>query len=128
MGAAHFVLFVTDPSRASAFWRATLGFAPRLDVPGMTEFELAPGAVLGLMPVAGVERLFQREIRPDPGSAHPVAELYLLVDDPAAAWARAVAAGGKAVSAIQPRPWGHEAGYLRDPDGHLFAVARPTPD
>jgi uncharacterized glyoxalase superfamily protein PhnB len=62
---------------------------------------------------------------PSPAGARgvPRAELYLLVDDPAAACALAEAAGATAVSGIERRPWGDLAAYVRDPDGHVVAFA-----
>jgi hypothetical protein len=51
---ALWVLYVADQAAATAFWRAVLGVAPRLDVPGMTEFTLPSGEALGLMPEAGI--------------------------------------------------------------------------
>ncbi len=99
--------------------------APRLDVTGMTEFELLDGAVLGLMPEAGIKRLLGDAL-PDPASATgvPRAELYLLVDDPQAWHDRALSAGATELSAPSARDWGHVAGYLLDPDGHVIAFAR----
>jgi len=124
MALAHFILYVADPARSSAFYAAALGRAPRLQVPGMTEFDLAEGAVLGLMPVEGIRRLLGPPL-PDPGRAQgvPRAELYLVVADAAAAHARALAAGGRELSPPLPRDWGHRAGYLLDPDGHVLAFA-----
>ena len=54
---AHFILYVADQRRSAEFYRAVLGEAPTLDVPGMTEFLLAEGARLGLMPEDGIARL-----------------------------------------------------------------------
>ena len=42
---------------------ATVWPTRRLDVPGMTEYELARGAVLGLMPEAGIRRLLGERLR-----------------------------------------------------------------
>ncbi|HEU5161788.1 MAG TPA: VOC family protein [Thermoanaerobaculia bacterium] len=122
---AHFILYVRDQARSAAFWSAVLGRAPRLDVPGMTEIDLAGGAVLGLMPEEGIKRLLGSAI-PDPASAHgvPRCELYLLVDDPAAAHARALEHGAIELSALAPRSWGDQAAYALDPDGHVVAFAR----
>jgi uncharacterized protein len=124
--AAHFILYVAEPSVSRAFYAAALGAEPTLEVPGMTEFRLAAGAVLGLMPVAGIRRLLGAAL-PDPAAAAgvPRAELYLLVDDPYAAHARALAAGAREVSPVRPRDWGHRAGYWLDPDGHVGAFAAP---
>lgn len=123
---AHFILYVRDQAAAARFYRAVLARDARLDVPGMTEIEIG-GAVLGLMPEAGIRRLLGDEI-PDPASARgvPRAELYLLVDDPAAFHARALANGARELSPLAPRDWGHLAGYSMDPDGHVIAFARPS--
>lgn len=124
MTTAHFILFVRDQAASARFYRAVLGVAPRLDVPGMTEFELGV-AVLGLMPEAGIRRLLGAAL-PDPSTANgaPRAELYLVVDDPGTVHRRALAAGAREVSALAPRDWGHEAAYSLDPDGHVLAFAR----
>jgi uncharacterized protein len=125
---AHFVLYVTDQSEAARFWCQALDLEPSLDVPGMTEFVLGEHAVLGLMPGAGIRRLLGPDL-PDPACGTPIAraELYLLVDDPAACYRRALAAGARPLSAPVPRDWGHEAGYCLDADGHVLAFARALP-
>jgi catechol 2,3-dioxygenase-like lactoylglutathione lyase family enzyme len=123
--AAHFILYVADQKASARFYEGALARAPRLDVPGMTEFDLGAGAVLGLMPAAGIKRLLGGAL-PDPAGAAgiPRAELYLLVEDPGAAHRRALAGGAKELSALAPRDWGHEAAYSLDPDGHVLAFAR----
>lgn len=121
---AHLILYVQDQRASADFYRAALGIAPRLDVPGMTEFELAGGAVLGLMPEAGIRRLLGVTL-PDPAEARgiPRAELYLRVDDPEACHQRALVAGGRELSPLQLRDWGDRAAYLLDRDGHVLAFA-----
>jgi len=122
--AAHLILYVRDQSRSTDFYRIALDSAARLDVPGMTEFELRPGCVLGLMPEAGISRLIGPAL-PDPvaGRAGARAELYLVVADASAAHGRAIAAGGVELSAVAERSWGHRVGYVLDPDGHVLAFA-----
>lgn len=123
MSAAHLILYVSDQARATAFYRQALDQAPRLDVPGMTEFELGPGAVLGLMPETGIRQLLGPKL-PDPSASQtPRAELYLRVEDPEAAHARALAAGARELSPVRPRNWGDRAGYVLDPDQHVLAFA-----
>lgn len=124
---AHLILYVADQAAAAAFWREALDRAPTLDVPGMTEFEVAPGAVLGLMPEAGIRSLLGAGL-PDPAGAGgvPRAEVYLVVDDEDAVAAhhrRALAAGARELSAPAPRSWGDVAAYCLDPDGHVVAFA-----
>jgi catechol 2,3-dioxygenase-like lactoylglutathione lyase family enzyme len=124
MTTALFILYVTDLQRSAAFYTRVLGYPPRLDVPGMVEFDLAAGAVLGLMPESGIRRLLG-EVLPDParGAGVPRAELYLLVEAAAAHHARALAAGARELSPLQLRDWGHRVAYALDPDGHVLAVA-----
>lgn len=124
---AHFILYVADQERSARFYRAALARAPRLDVPGMTEFDLPGGAVLGLMPERGIARLLGPAL-PDPATARgiPRTELYLLVADAATPHARALAAGARELSPLSPRDWGHTAAYSLDPDGHVLAFATPT--
>ncbi len=126
--AAHLILYVADQARSSAFYRHALNTPPRLDVPGMTEFELCTGCVLGLMPIAGIRTLLGDTL-PDPARAQgiPRAELYLLVTDPAASHRRALAAGARELSPLLPRDWGHLAAYSLDPDGHVLAFASAIP-
>jgi len=121
---AHLILYVADQQRSARFYAAALDAAPSLDVPGMTEFDVG-GAVLGLMPEAGIRRLLGPSL-PDPALAHgiPRAELYVVVDDARQAHARAILAGGKELSPVLPRDWGQGVGYLLDPDGHVVAFAQ----
>ncbi|MBS0465430.1 MAG: VOC family protein [Proteobacteria bacterium] len=121
---AYFILYVADQQYSATFYEAALGIAPRLHVPGMTEFDLPGGGVLGLMPEHGIVRLLGPAL-PDPALARGIAraELYLLVDDPAQCHARALRAGARELSALAHRSWGHTAAYALDPDGHVLAFA-----
>ncbi len=118
------VLYVADQKASAAFYRAVLDADPVLDVPGMTEFALVDGASLGLMPVTGIKKLLG-EALPDPAGADgvPRAELYLIVDDAAAAHERAQGAGARELSPLMDRDWGDRAAYALDPDGHVLAFA-----
>lgn len=124
VSAAHLILYVADQRASAEFYTRTLARLPDLDVPGMTEFRLDGGAVLGLMPVQGIRRLLGPRL-PDPSAAHgvPRAELYLLVDDPAAYHERALRHGAKELSPLTVRNWGHAAAYSMDADGHVLAFA-----
>ncbi len=125
IGDAHLILFVADQRASGAFYRAVLGIEPRLDVPGMCEFQLGPGRVLGLMPQTGARRLLGDALG-DPADCVGVrSELYLYVDDAARYLQRALAHGARSLSALAPRDWGDLAGYVLDPDGHLLAFAEP---
>ena len=121
---AHFILYVADQAASARFYEKVLGQKPALDVPGMTEFHLNDGCVLGLMPAAGIKRLLPK--LPDPAGRVPRAELYLLVEDPASFHKRALENGAKELSPLAKRDWGHEAAYSLDPNGHVLAFARKT--
>ena len=124
MNGVHFILYVRDQVTSTAFYAKVLAHDPQLNVPGMTEFGLAGGSVLGLMPETGIRRLLGEKL-PDPALAAgiPRAELYLLVDDPGACHQRALACGARELSGLAPRDWGHQAAYSLDPDGHVLAFA-----
>lgn len=123
MKRVEFILYVEDQAWATAFYRALFESEPTLNVPGMTEFELAPGVFLGLMPSAGIVRLLGDAI-PDPRTSQvPRAELYLSVDDPEQMVQRAVELGARLLSPVEGRDWGDRAGYVADLDGHVLAFA-----
>ncbi len=121
----HFILYVADQARARDFYGRVLQTRAGFDAPGMTEFAMSDSTILGLMPSVGIKRLLGDAL-PDPGEADgvPRAELYLLVDDPAACHARALSAGAKELLPLQPMNWGHEVAYSLDLDGHVLAFAR----
>ena len=47
------------PRKSQKFYESLLGYKPTLDVPGMTEFALAPNVSLGIMPETGIMRLLK---------------------------------------------------------------------
>jgi uncharacterized protein len=120
----NFILYVASQARSRDFYAKVLCMSPRLDVPGMSEFELASGCILGIMPEEGIKRLLGDTL-PDPahGNGTPRAELYLTVDNPSAYHARALEAGAHELAPLQPRDWGDSAAYSLDPDGHVLAFA-----
>ena len=117
----HLILYVADQETSKTFYEVVLGLQPRLHVPGMTEFELSDDCILGLMPEAGIRQLL-RESLPD-FSQTPRAEVYLMVDNPQAYHARALAEGACELSPLQQRDWGHRAAYSYDPDGYVLVFA-----
>ena len=122
---AHFILYVSDQIRSTAFYAKVLNMAPSLNVPGMTEFALNSGAILGLMPEAGIQRLLGPAL-PDMTPCHgiPRAEIYLVSNDARQFHVRALAAGARELSPVAPRDWGHLVGYSLDPDSHVIAFAQ----
>lgn len=126
MNKIHFILYVADQARSTAFYTQVLACPPTLDVPGMTEFTLAENTILGLMPIAGIKRLLGERL-PDPGlgAKIPRSEVYLLVHQPLAYHRRALEAGAVELSGLENRDWGQRATYSLDPDGHVLAFAEP---
>lgn len=124
MNVAHFIFYVSDQTKSAEFYTLVLGTKPRLNVPGMTEFEISAGSVLGLMPEMGIKKLLGDKIK-DPSTANgiPRAELYLVVNNPKDVLQRAILAGATLASPFQERDWGHSAGYVCDPDGHILGFA-----
>ena len=121
----HFILYVKDQEQSKKFYSIVLAKEPTLHVPGMTEFELSDGCVLGLMPELGIKRLLGERL-PDPelGRGIPRAELYLRVDNPIASHERAIKMGAKELSGLETRDWGDIAAYSIDQDGHVIAFAK----
>lgn len=120
----YFILYVRDQDKSTAFYSRVLNQQPRLHVPGMTEFVLCNGCVLGLMPEAGIKKLLGKRL-PDPSRATgvPRSELYLIVEDPQAYHKRALELGALELSELKERDWGHRVAYSLDPDGHVMAFA-----
>jgi uncharacterized protein len=121
---AHLIFYVENQSRSTDFYARALGLVPTLNVPGMTEFLLNDGAILGLMPESGIKRLLGAAIDFPSGQHGPSrAELYLITACAGECHARALSAGARELSPVQLRDWGHRAGYVADPDGHVLAFA-----
>jgi PhnB protein len=94
-----------------------------LDVPGMTEFELASNVKLGLMPENGIAKIIEDKMpHPNEGNGIPRCELYLKVENAALYIQRGIESGGKLISEICVRDWGDEVCYISDLDGHVIAL------
>lgn len=123
----NFILYVRNQDASKRFYQSVLNQEPELHVPGMTEFRLASGCVLGLMPEKGIKSLLGAAIE-DPEKTNGIAraEVYLTVESPGIFLKRAIDAGGRLLSPLEPRNWGDTAGYIADPDGHVVAFAART--
>jgi len=118
------ILYVKDQEKSREFYQRLLEQAPVLDVPGMTEFIIAAGLRLGLMPERNIEKIICPALpQPVSGTGIPRCELYLVVDDPDRKYRLALSAGATAVSAAKARDWGDRVAYCADPDGHVIAFA-----
>lgn len=122
---AHFILYVSDQDVSTKFYASVLAMAPTMNVPGMTEFELTEGVILGLMPEGGVIRLFGERVSIGRNPPPSRAEVYLLVSNADEYHRRSLAAGAEEIDPMAERDWGHRAAYSRDRDGHILAFAEP---
>jgi uncharacterized glyoxalase superfamily protein PhnB len=121
------ILYIADQQRSTAFYSQLLNMEPRLNVPGMTEFQISDSLILGLMPEKGIEKLLGDAVpKASSGSGIPRCELYLFTADPDEMLQTAVAAGAFKISKAVERDWGHTVAYCADPDGHILAFAKIT--
>ncbi|MFA6594749.1 MAG: VOC family protein [Bacilli bacterium] len=120
-----FIIYAKNQEKAKNFYESLLGYKPTLDVPGMTEFALAPNVSLGIMPETGIMRLLENKI-PNPTQANgiPRCEIYLYVDNPDEFLEKLVKAGGKKISLGKFRNWSDFVSYGLDPDGNVLAFAK----
>ena len=127
MNEIEFILYVKEQNKSKEFYERLLRIKPTLNVPGMTEFELADNVKLGLMPENGMAKIISDKLpHPKNGNGIPRCELYLKVKTPAEFIQRGLALGGKEISKLQKRDWGDNVGYIADPDGHIIAFAERT--
>jgi uncharacterized protein len=118
------ILAVEDLARARALYTALLGWQVTVEAPFYVEMEHGSGQRLGLYAVAGYERNLGTTSAPSRPDLPNRTELYFLLEDPAAAVARALAAGARELSPLAARDWGDEVAYVADPDGNVVALAR----
>lgn len=123
---ALLILAVEDLNRAVGFYRAAFGWFQTVDDAIYAEFALPGDQRLGLYARASFERTI--------GQASPTVargeitgtEIYLYVNDLAAAIVRVEGAGARTVSPRAQRAWGEEAAYFADPDGNVVVLAQPN--
>ena len=120
----EFIIYVKDQQKSRLFYENVLQISPSLNVPGMTEFQLASNVKLGIMPENGIAKIISKDLpHPKTGNGIPRCELYLKVENPIAYMERGIESGGKEISKLQERDWGDKVGYICDLDGHILAFA-----
>jgi predicted enzyme related to lactoylglutathione lyase len=119
------ILAVADVARAAAFYETVFGWRRHVDLPVYVEFDVPGGPRVSVYLRGAFAQNTGCAPAPRTAGATTSTELYFLVDDVAAAVARALAAGAEPLSPAAPRPWGDEAAYVADPDGNVIAFARP---
>lgn len=123
-GIVEFILYVKD-QQASADWYSRLfQKKPDLHVQGMTEFLLNPNCKLGLMPITGIEKIFNEQLTsPDRAIGIPRCELYLYVKELDQMVQHALDLGVRLISPLENREWGDRVCYFADPEAHIIAFA-----
>ncbi|MEP7118644.1 MAG: VOC family protein [Acidobacteriota bacterium] len=122
-------LGVDDLNRATAFYRDGLG----LPTPGIigTEFEhgavtfiqMQPGLTLALWPRRSLAHETGLPVSGPPSTSVCLAHNVRARPDVDTLLAQAAAAGARIVKAAHDTFYGGYAGYLQDPDGHLWEIA-----
>lgn len=120
------ILYVRDVAVSVAFYEQAFGLARRFVHDSGTYAEMETGATTLAFASEGLAEANGLPIRSntlrDPAAGF---ELGLVSDDPAAGYARAIAAGATAVVPVKEKPWGQKVGYVRDLDGCLVEICSP---
>lgn len=114
-------LGVEELSRAKAFYNA-LGWVEARASDGIVFFQMH-GAVLGLFGRAALAEDQGRAGAMLGTGAMTLAQNFSTKDEVDTAFARALAAGAKALKAPEDVFWGGYSGYFADPDGHVWELA-----
>jgi PhnB protein len=118
------VLAVRGGAQAVDFYRRAFGADERSRVTA------ADGSVVAVLDIAGWPLMVADE-SPEHGNPSPeglggtTVRLALVVPDPDAAAARAVAAGARLVYAVADQDYGWRLGRVVDPFGHHWEIGRP---
>lgn len=120
------ILAVEDLDRSRRFYTSLLGWAVGVETPVYVELAHRGGMRLGLYRREGFGANVGRTPIAVAGGDLHAAELYFHSESPSEVVSRALAAGGRLLSALAPRDWGDDVAYVADPDGHVVALACPT--
>jgi PhnB protein len=117
------MLAVRNGAKAVLFYQAAFGVE--------VLFKLEEGgSVVAQLSLAGAEFWLADE-SPEHGNFSPesvagsTVRLIMVVEDPDAAFAKAVAAGAKVVWPVDDQPYGWRVGRIVDPFGHHWEIGKP---
>jgi lactoylglutathione lyase len=124
MNYRYTTIFVADVGRTLAFWKAAFGVDAEFVHDSGHYAELATGATkLAFSAHVLARQIAAGDYTPATPEGPPLGfEIGIAVDDAGAAFARAVAAGGRAHREPARMPWGQTIAYVRDPDGTLVVL------
>src|SRR5262249_7774172 len=116
------ILYTPDVMAKVAFYERAFGMERKLVVEGESYAEMKGPPPLGFASEAQAGKL-AGSFAPARRDAAPAAcEIGFIVDDVAAAFARAGDAGAEGVRAAEQKPWGQIVAYVRDCDGALVEI------
>jgi len=115
-------LGVADMARSRAFY-AALGWQMHPQSQDAVTFYQANGFVFGLFGLADLAKDQGRPDAPLGAGAATLAQNFETEAEVDAAYARALAAGARALKAPEKVFWGGYSGYFADPDGHVWELA-----
>lgn len=120
---AYTIIYVTDVPATIAFYEQAFGLNKRFIHESNLYAEMETGSTT--LAFAGEPMAEMNELAIRPNRKADVAagyEIALVADDPAAAYAKAIAAGASAVKPPALKPWGQTVGYVRDLNGCLVEI------
>lgn len=121
------MLSVRDGARAVEFYKKAF------DARELFKIEAPDGAVVGQLAV-GQSDFWLADESPEHLNFSPetlggaTARMVMVVDDPDAAFAQAVAAGATVVQPVADQPYGWRVGRVVDPFGHHWEIGKPLPE
>ncbi len=118
------IIYVENQEKTKMFFQLLLNKHPMLDVPGITEFELLDGSILGIMPDTRLGKLFSdRFEKKDKKKSLPHIEFYFISNNADTLHKRALELGATEIREFSNMDWGHRVAYSINHDGHIFAFA-----
>jgi PhnB protein len=118
------MLTVKDAAAAVGFYRAAF------DAVEQARFTAPTGHVVAEMAIDDL-RFFLVDENPQAFNLSPTSlagttvRINLIVDDPDATAARAIAAGASEIFPVADQPYGFRQGRIADPDGHHWLIGKP---
>lgn len=125
MRLGYVILYVPDVPAALDFYRRAFGLPLQLRH-GEDYGELETGTTTLAFAGESLAAESGLGIRPNrPGEAPAGAEIALITEDVAGAYAAALAAGATAALPPTAKPWGQTVAYVRDLNGFLVELGTP---
>ena len=119
------IVYVDDPSAASAFYQETFGLEGEFDVGEYAQLDTG-ATKIGFASYELGEKNFPGGVRRAAGDGQPPnMEIALVHEDVDGAYAHALQAGCASLAEPQDKPQGQRVAYVRDPFGSLLELATP---